>query len=152
MVSGPDIVEDLSAESITTPVKQYSKPGFPDHYPLEDGMTPDESIAQWDASIQPEEFTTTTSKPICKRKTYEQCYEEEQASMNAKLKKGIDIAPAPGNRSDPYNSRVPAMPCVPNVPKHRGRLERDLLILNACVARPVTISERILPTRLFKTR
>ena len=61
--------------------------------------------------------------------------------MNAELKKGIDIAPAPGNRSDPYNYRVPATPCVPNVPKHRGRLDCDLLFLNACVARPVTKDE-----------
>ena len=85
VVSGPDIAEGLSAEIITAPVKHESKPGFPDPYPLEDGMTPNESIDQWDASIEPEEFVSTTSKLICKRKTHDQCYEEEQARMNAAL-------------------------------------------------------------------
>ena len=33
------------------------------------------------------------------------------------------------------------MPCKPNIPSHRGRLDHDLLFLNACVARPVNKEE-----------
>ena len=74
VVFGPDIVGDSSAESSTNPAKQDSKPGFPDHYPLEDGMTPDESIAQCDASILPEEFTTAMSNPIYANRTEASVY------------------------------------------------------------------------------
>ena len=137
VVSGPDIVEDLSEDGIAAPVKRDDKPWFPDPYPLEDGMTPEESIAQWEASVQPEEFTTTMSKPVCKRKSYEQSYEEEQASMNTALTKGVNTTPAPGNGSNPFSCRVLAMPYEPKVPSHSGRLDHDLLFLRACVARPV---------------